>query len=209
MQPKKNVKTTYRDSSFQQIEKMHPYKMLLYLGIIGFSMIFLFLMIAYSLSTASSTLIPTLHLPKMFTLGTFLLISSSFSMAAAVKAYGDDNMRRLNYMLFITLMIGVVFAGCQMLGWLELRDLGVFLEGETSRSFLYLMSALHVLHLFGGLLFLSAAVFLSFRAKRDPIRALVIVTNPFEKLKLELLATYWHFLGALWVSLFFFFLFMY
>ena len=209
MEPKKNVKTTYRDSSFQQIEKMHPYKMLLYLGIIGISMIFLFLMIAYSLSTASSNLLPTLHLPKMFTLGTFLLMASSFSMAAAVKAYGEDNMRRLNYMLFITLLIGVVFSGCQMLGWLELRDMGVFLEGESSRSFLYLISGLHLLHLFGGLLFLAAALYFAIRAKRDPIKALVMVTNPFEKLRLELVAIYWHFLGGLWITMFFFFLFMY
>lgn len=209
MQPKKNVKTTYRDSSFQQIEKMHPYKMLLYLGIIGISMIFLFLMIAYSLSTASSALIPNLSLPKMFTLGTFLLMASSFSMSAALKAFGEDNMRRLTFMLFVTLMIGVVFTGCQMLGWLELQSMGVFLEGESSRSFLYLISALHLLHLFGGLLFLGVSLLFAFRAKRDPIRALVMVTNPFEKLKLELVATYWHFLGGLWVTMFFFFLFMY
>jgi len=99
---------------------------------IGISMVFLFLVIAYSLSISNSNLVQEVHLPKMFTLGTFLLITSSFSMTAAFKAYEEDNVRRMHYMLFITLLMGAVFAGCQILGWLELREYGVFLAGESS-----------------------------------------------------------------------------
>ncbi len=209
MQPKKNVKVTQKESSFQQIDKMHPYKMFLVLGIIGISMLFLFLIIAYSLSISQSILIEQVHLPKMFTLGTFLLIASSFSMSAALKAYEEDNLRRMHYSIFITLLMGIVFAGCQLLGWLELRVLGVFFEGTSSGSFLYVISGLHVLHLLIGLLFLGFALTRSFKVKQDPIKALVLVTNPFEKLKLELITSYWHYLGASWVALFFYFLFTY
>lgn len=188
---------------------MHPYKMFLALAIIGISMLFLFLVIAYSLSISNSQLIQLVTLPKMFTLGTFILIASSFSMSAALKAYEDDNVRRLHYMIFITLVMGAVFSGCQLLGWLELREYGVFLEEESSGSFLYVISALHVIHLMVGLVFLSMALKRSFKVKKDPIQALVMVTNPFERLRLELLTSYWHYLGALWVLLFFFFLFTY
>lgn len=209
MQPKKNLKAQQRTSTFQNIERMHPYKMFLVLGIIGICMLFLFLVIAYSLSVSRSPLIEQVQLPKMFTLGTFILLASSFSMSAALKAYEDDNIRRLHYMIFITLLMGVVFAGCQMLGWLELKENGVFLQGKSSGAFLYVISGLHVVHLGGGLLAMSVAFVKSLKIKHDPIKALIMVTNPFEKLKLELIAMYWHFLGALWVILFFFFLFTY
>lgn len=209
MQSKKNLKAQQRESSLRQIEKMHPYKMLLVLGIIGIGMIFLFLVIAYSLSVAKATLIQQVSLPKMFTLGTFILLASSFSMSAAGKAFRDDNIPRLHYMLFITLLMGGVFSGCQVLGWLELDQAGVFLDAESSGAFLYVISGLHVVHLLGGLILLSMAFWKTLKVKRDPVQALIMVTNPFEKLKLDLLITYWHFLGALWVGLFFFFLFTY
>lgn len=188
---------------------MHPYKMFLVLGIIGICMLFLFLTIAYSLSVSRSTLINEVHLPRMFTLGTFILVASSFTLTAALKAFDDDNIRRLHYMIFITLLMGVVFAGCQLMGWLELKEDGVFLHGKSSGAFLYVISGLHVVHLAGGLLAMSIAFIKSLNVKRDPIKALIMVTNPYEKLKLELIAMYWHFLGALWVILFFFFLFTY
>ncbi|MDH3708477.1 MAG: cytochrome c oxidase subunit 3 [Cyclobacteriaceae bacterium] len=209
MQGKKNLKAQQRESSFRQIEKMHPYKMFMVLAIMGISMLFLFLVIAYSLSISNSLLIDQVSFPKMFTLGTFILVASSFSLSAAVKAFENDNMRRLHYMLFITLLMGVVFAGCQVLGWLELNESGVFLSGKSSGAFLYVISGLHIAHLSGGLILLAMTFWKSYRVKRDPIKALVMVTNPFEKLKLDLLATYWHYLGVLWVALFFFFLFTY
>lgn len=207
MQGKKNLKQQHRESSFRQIEKMHPYKMLLVLAIIGIGMIFLFLVISYAVSIANNPVVNNVHLPKMFTLGTFILLASSFTITAAVKAFEQDNMRRFHYMLFLTLLMGVVFAGCQVLGWLELDELGVFLKGKSSGAFLYVISGLHVAHLSGGLIFLGWAFWKSYGVKKDPIKALVMFTNPFEKLKLDLLTTYWHFLGALWVALFFFFLF--
>ena len=209
MQGKKNLKQQQRENSFRQIDRMHPYKMLLILSIIGISMLFMFLTIAYSVSVSNTNLLDQVSLPKMFTLGTFILLASSFSMSAAVKAFEDDNVRRLHFMLFITLLMGGVFTGCQVLGWLELKESGVFLQGKSSGAFLYVISGLHIAHLCGGLLFLTLAFFRSYQIKKDPIKALVIITNPFEKLRIELLATYWHFLGALWVLLFFFFLFTY
>jgi len=34
-----------------------------------------------------------------------------------------------------------------------------------------------------------------------------MVTNPYQRIRLEMLTTYWHFIDILWVGLFFYFLF--
>ena len=206
MQPRKNTKAQYRESSFQQIEKMHPYKMLLLLGILGIAMIFLFLVIAYSVSITNHTHILEIRLPKILTLGTIVLLASSLTLNMAVKAFHEDNMRQLNFMIFLVMLMGAIFTGCQFLGWLGLKESGVFLAGASSGTFLYVISGLHLIHLAGGMLLLVLAFVKSYQVRRDPVKALIMVTNPFDRLRLEMLTVYWHFLTALWLLLFFFFL---
>lgn len=206
MQPKKNIQAKYRESSFQQIEKMHPYKMLLVLGIVGIAMIFVFLVIAYTVSISNDLQVSEVRLPKIFTLATIILLGSSFALNLAIKAFHEDNMRQLNFMIFLVLLMGVIFTGCQFLGWLDLKESGIFLAGQSSGTFLYVISGLHLMHLTGGILFLLLALVKTYKVRQDPVKALIMVTNPFDKLRLELLTVYWHFLSALWLFLFFFFL---
>ena len=206
MQPRKNTKAQHRESSFQQIEKMHPYKMLLLLGILGIAMIFLFLVIAYSVSMANHNQLAEIRLPKIITLGTIVLLASSIALNMAVKAFQEDNMRQLNFMIFLVLLMGAIFTGCQFLGWLGLKESGVFFGGHSSGTFLYVISGLHLIHLSGGIVLLLLAFVKSYQVRRDPVKALIMVTNPFDRLRLELLTVYWHFLTALWLLLFFFFL---
>jgi len=206
MQPKKNIQAKYRESSFQQIEKMHPYKMLMMLAIVSIAMIFVFLVIAYTVSIPNYFQTSEVRLPKIFTLATIILLGSSFALNLAVKAFHEDNMRQLNFMIFLVLLMGVIFTGCQFLGWLDLKESGIFLAGKSSGTFLYVISGLHLMHLSGGILFLLLALVKTYKVRQDPVKALIMVTNPFDRLRLELLTEYWHFLCALWLFLFFFFL---
>ncbi len=188
---------------------MHPYKMLMILGIIGISMIFVFLIIAYTVSMSQAQVLGELQLPKIFTIGTMILMVSSYTLTLAGRAYDEDDLRRLHYALLLTLLFGAVFMSCQLFGWLELKERGVFLAGRSSGTFLYILTGLHLMHLVGGMLLLTAAAIRSFKVSRDPVKALITVTNPFEKLRLELVSMYWHFLGGLWLLLYFYFLFTY
>ncbi|MFT4543944.1 MAG: cytochrome c oxidase subunit 3 [Polaribacter sp.] len=69
---------------------------------------------------------------------------------------------------------------------------------NISGSFLYLLSGLHVVHLFGGLIWLLVLLVLSFGGK----------ISAQNVLPLELGSIYWHFLDILWVYLFLFLLFI-
>lgn len=69
---------------------------------------------------------------------------------------------------------------------------------NTSSGYLYVLTALHFIHVFVGIIVLLVVLFNAFRNKYSS-------ENP---LGMELASIYWHFLDALWVYLFFFLLFI-
>ena len=119
-------------------------------------------------------------------------------------------MGRVDFQLVgATLLLGCVFAGLQLLGWRELLQQGVFFDGAASGTYIYLISALHVAHLLGGMLFLLVLLLRTLHAQRDAIRSLVFIRNPYHRRQLALLGTFWHFIDGLWLVLFSVFLFLY
>ena len=203
----RNTKTEIRDSAFQKIEKLHPYKMILLLSIAGSSLIFMFMALAFWVNSVDSGITQQLELPKIITLSTIILILSSFSISRAQSFFQEDNARSLFYSLLITLGLGLCFALCQFIGWKQLDDLGVYLSGHSSGAYLYIISGLHLIHLLGCLIFLLLALSMAWLARRDPVKNLLMVTDSRNKIKLEILTSYWHFLDISWVLLFLFFLF--
>lgn len=69
---------------------------------------------------------------------------------------------------------------------------------NISSSFLYVISGLHLVHLAGGLIALLVTILAAYRGKY----------NQNNTTGLEVSAIYWHFLGALWIYLYLFFLFI-
>jgi len=88
-----------------------------------------------------------------------------------------------------------------------LDDLGIYPSGHSSRIYLYIISGLQLIHLLGCLIFLVMALSTAWLARQDPVKNLMIVTDSRNKIKLEILTSYWHFLDISWVLLFLFFLF--
>lgn len=200
-------------SAFARIERMPPLLMVLYLVLLAITVMFVMLVAAY-VTTRLRNGVPTglLALPRYFSLSTIVLIVSSYTMSKAARLYAQDDLSSLGRCLGATLLLGCVFSGLQVLGWRELVAQGVPFQGQASSSsgqFIYLISALHVAHLLGGMLFLLALLLRVVHAERDPVRALVFIRNPYQRRQLRLLGTYWHFIDVLWVALFAVFLFLY
>ena len=205
----RNTKTEIQDSAFLKIEKLHPYKMILFLSMVGSSLIFMFMALAFWANSIDSETTQQFELPKIFTLGIIILILSSFSISKALSFFQADNARSLFYSLLITLGLGLFFALCQFIGWKQLDDLGIYPSGHSSRTYLYIISGLQLIHLLGCLIFLAMALSIAWLAKQDPVKNLMIVTDSRNKIKLEILTIYWHFLDISWVLLFLFFLFIF
>ena len=200
-------------SSFGHIERLPPLLMAGYLGMLAIAIMFAILIAAYVQARVTSGVPTGLYaLPRYFSLSTIVLLISSYTISQAPRLYAQDNLTSLTRCLVATLLMGCIFSGLQVLGWRELLQNGVAFRGEGSRSsgqFLYLISALHVAHLLGGMLLLLALVLRVTHAGRDAVRSLVFIRNPYHQRHLRLLGTYWHFIDVLWVVLFAVFLFMY
>ena len=67
-------------------------------------------------------------------------------------------------------------------------------QRNTASSYIYLITAVHVLHLAGGLIYLLFVIF-------HAVKGLFDANN---YLKIKLISIYWHFLGGLWLFLFMF-----
>ncbi|GAB3324696.1 cytochrome c oxidase subunit 3 [Hymenobacter humi] len=210
---KNQVGARRRPSPFGRIERMPPLTMALYLALLGITVMFLMLVVAYVSARLRSGVPTGLHaLPRYFSLSTIVLVVSSYTIAQAPRLYAQDDLGSLGRCLGATLVLGCIFAGLQVLGWRELMTSGVPFQGAASSSsgqFIYLISALHVAHLLGGMLFLLALLLRVMHADRDAVRTLVFIRNPYHRRQLGLLGTYWHYIDILWVVLFAVFLFMY
>ncbi len=107
---------------------------------------------------------------------TAVLAASSATLEAARRS----GSRRL---LASTIGLGIAFLIGQVLVWQSLARAGFYLPSNPHASFVYVLTALHGLHLAGGV----AALGLTALGRVRPGSA----------------ALYWHFMGAVWVYVFF------
>ena len=171
-------------------------KPLLWIGIVSILMLFAGLTSAYIVSKADGGWLQ-FELPKMFYLSTVIIIISSISMNYALISAKRNNINNIKIALAFTLILGLGFVFSQFMAWKTLVGQEVFLVGNVSGSFLYVLSGMHLAHLAGGIISLSVVL----------SEALKEQYNSQNKLGLELCSIYWHFLDVLWVYLFLFLVF--
>jgi cytochrome c oxidase subunit III len=186
----------------QRLENLHPYEMLLYLAMVGSGLIFLFLALAFLFSGRQYLQGLNEQMPFAFSVSTFLLVLSGYTAVKMRLHYQEENSAKLYRSLQMTFGLGILFMGFQVLGWIELTDKGINFTGLPSGSFLYVLSGIHVIHLFGAMVFAVILLRELRKIEQDAIRKLVWTKNPFEKLRIRLFTVYWQFMDAIWLVLF-------
>lgn len=205
-QDKKNQVNHTQKSAFKRIEKMHPIRMLLYLSMVGIGVLFFILVVAFGRTGGFPG--EQFELPKFFSVSTVLLLFSSYTISRVPRLYKQDKLKKMVRYLSATLALGLLFIGAQVLGWNEMARTGIYFSGKASGTYLYLISALHILHLLGGIIFLSFMVFKTIYVNNDSVRSLIFIRDPFRHLQLTMLNSYWNFMDFLWLGLYLVFLFM-
>lgn len=172
-----------------------PKKFILWLFIVSIVMLFASQTSAYLVRRAEGNWVE-FTMPVIFWYSTVVLLMSSISMQWAYHSAKKDNFTSLKIAISVTFVLGLIFLGMQFQGWREMVDMKVFFVGNPSGSFLYVFTGLHGFHLISGLLVLIAALVSAFRFN----------VHAKSLRRIEICATYWHFLDILWVYLFFFLL---
>ena len=131
--------------------------------------------------------------PKILWLNTGVLALSSVALQCALVAARRQQSDTLRLGLVTSGITAIGFLLGQLMAWRELSEDGYLLTGNPANSFFYLLTAMHGLHILGGLVALAVTTFIAWTVEWRTERL---------RLKVELCAMYWHFLLFIWIALF-------
>ena len=180
--------------------KGRSYKMILWFAMVSMFMMFAGLTSAYVVSTSRPDWAKDFVLPDAFMVSTALIIVSSITFHMAKRSMKSGNRDATTGYLIATLALGIAFVAAQFYGFNKVIEAGYYFTGAESNvttSFLYIVTILHLAHLFAGIIVLLVVIYNHFKHKY----------NPTQTLGIELGAMFWHFLDILWIYLFLFFYF--
>jgi cytochrome c oxidase subunit 3 len=125
---------------------------------------------------------------------TFVLITSSATMATAVGAAQREDLRRATRFLLLTALGGLMFLGLQVNEWRNLIHEGARLTHNpwgvpAFSAFFFTITGFHGTHVLIGVIILST---LAARVRGGRATALGV----------ELAGLYWHFVDLVWVFIF-------
>jgi cytochrome c oxidase subunit III len=131
--------------------------------------------------------------PPVLWLNTLLLIAASVAMQAARKAVRSDNVGRSSTPLLLGGLLTLAFLGGQLYAWAQLRESEFFSPLNPAVAFFYLLTAVHGLHLLGGLYVWGRTLA---RMRKEDVEVFDV------RLSVELCSVYWHFLLLVWLGVF-------
>lgn len=133
-----------------------------------------------------------LPLPRVLWLNTAVLILASVAMQRTRVAARRGQSDRVKSGMIAAGALTFGFLAGQLWAWQEMNAAGYFLAANPAYSFFFLLTAVHGLHLLGGLWVWA----------RTTVRVLRGANAEAIRLSVELCTVYWHFLLVIWVVLF-------
>ena len=130
--------------------------------------------------------------PKLLTLNTVVLVLASLALQWAVRCVRAGDMDGVRTGLAAGGVLTFAFLIGQLAVWKQLHEAGFALATSAATAFFYLLTAVHGLHMVGGLWAWGRTASRTWKA-RDVAEV---------RLSIELCATYWHFLLGVWIVVF-------
>jgi cytochrome c oxidase subunit III len=159
------------------------------------SVLFSLFLVSYYIRMQVGDWVPLATPPQLWINTAALVLSSIFLQVAVFRSRKEITLSLLrgSGLLFVVGgLMAVVFIVGQYQVWLALGAAGHSIRSNPANSFFYLLTAVHIAHLLGGLwVWSKAGIRLAQKFDADDIR-----------LSMNLCAIYWHFLLLVWVGLF-------
>jgi cytochrome c oxidase subunit 3 len=131
--------------------------------------------------------------PPILWLNSGVLILSSVAMQVARRALASNLRERVHGYLFAGGAFAALFLIGQLVAWHQLRVSGSVMTSGPAAAFFYVLTALHGLHLLGGLgVWLKTMI----RMRTREVELIDV------RLSVELCTVYWHFLLLVWLAMF-------
>lgn len=130
--------------------------------------------------------------PALLWVNTGILVLCSVALQWAYLAARQGELRALKLTFGAGGVLSLSFITGQYVVWEQLNASGHYLGSNPASGFFFLLTAMHALHLLGGLVAWGRSAVRLWNGA-EPARV---------RLGVELCAVYWHFLLAVWVVLF-------
>ena len=134
-------------------------------------------------------------LPKQIWISTFLILASSATYQIAQNALKKNDQARAKNFLLATTVFGGMFIASQLLAWVQLVQRGVYMESNPYAGFFYILTAVHAIHVIGGIIALGYVLLRNWQSSVDgaELRKRRQISGS--------IGWYWHFMDGLWIVL--------
>lgn len=130
--------------------------------------------------------------PQLLWVNTAFLVLSSIIYHWTRNAAINGRVERLKPGLALAGLFAILFLAGQFTAWLGLQESGHYMTSNPANAFFYLLTALHGLHLLGGIWVWA----------RSMVRVYAGGDGAGVRLSIELCTVYWHYLLLVWIVLF-------
>ena len=130
--------------------------------------------------------------PTLLWLNSAMLVLASIAFQLARGASKRDQALTVKVGLVVGGACTILFLLGQLLAWQQLSASGMFMTSNPANAFFYLLTALHGLHLLGGMWVWG----------RTTLRMFTGADAQSVALSVELCTVYWHYLLLVWIGLF-------
>ena len=135
-------------------------------------------------------------LPIPVWISTAIIIASSFAYHFGKTAIERNDHVATKKWLVTTTVLGAAFISSQLLAWLALSSRGLYLGSNPYAGFFYIMTAVHAVHVLGGIAALGSVLLRSWYQTDNPEAIIKRITLA------QVVGWYWHFMGILWIVIF-------
>ncbi len=136
-------------------------------------------------------------LPIQVWISTLFILGSSVTYHIAKNALQNDLDTKAKKWFLATSVLGGLFISSQLLAWMELVNRGMYMRGNPYAGFFYILTAIHAIHVLGGIIALGYIILRTWNKTRS--------ARELEKRKndAESIGWYWHTMDGLWLILLF------
>ena len=135
-------------------------------------------------------------LPVQVWISTAIIVISSFTYHFGKTAVTRNDQPLSKKWFSITTVLGAAFISSQILVWVTLNARGFYVQSNPYTGFFYILTAVHAVHVLGGITALGSVLLRSWYPTENP-------ANIAKRTALaQVVGWYWHFMGGLWVVLF-------
>ena len=191
-----NLKQSHNSPLGDRGKRIHPHKFTMWVAIGSIIMMFAGLTSAYIVKSNQAGW-QDVKTPQVFWYSTTAILLSSLTIQMALRSFKQREMNLYRRLMAVTVFLGAAFVILQWNGFMQLWNSGIQFKGVAGAGqFLYVIFGLHALHVLGGVIALLVML----------IKAFFGSTKNYGSTGMEVVATYWHFVDALWIYLLVFFL---